>query len=441
MTTRTAEPPDCVIVATVLAIVALPVLRPAAPGNTAPVDLFVVIAVLMTGFWLARTRSRVGFPFVAAVTVAVLAGGTAPLLAPVPVSVSSSLLPLVQELWLLAWAATVFNVARTTQALQTLLHAWCAGAVGWVVVLFVGLGTGNHALTGITDRTGLRVALTMGDANYAADYFLVSWLLLVACGWPRNRPARWTCSAALAVAVFLTGSNGGILSLVLGYALLGLAATHRQWGAGPSLALAAGLLLVGLTSTMACGGLQQELVHDRLCVVHPSTLIERANTSSIEQVADSIGRADQSVGQRNALLTQTLRLSKTIPVSGLGPNSTRPALAREQVPLVKEAHNDYVAALVERGALGAAAIGILVLSVGLRVMPVIGARAGLGSVLPRPEALVLALVVMAIAGWFYEVLHTRHLWALLALVAAAGRHAATARRTLIGPPLDDWSTR
>jgi hypothetical protein len=39
-------------------------------------------------------------------------------------------------------------------------------------------------------------------------------------------------------------------------------------------------------------------------------------------------------------------------------------------------------------------------------------------VVPRPELLVAALAAIAVSAMFYEVLHFRHVWALLGLVAA-----------------------
>jgi hypothetical protein len=47
--------------------------------------------------------------------------------------------------------------------------------------------------------------------------------------------------------------------------------------------------------------------------------------------------------------------------------------------------------------------------------------------LPRPAALVAALVAMALAGAYYEVLHFRFVWLLLALMAAVGARWAPGR--------------
>jgi hypothetical protein len=49
---------NMVKVAICLAIWAMPLLRPAGPGNTAPADLFLGLAVLVTALWFA-SRSHV----------------------------------------------------------------------------------------------------------------------------------------------------------------------------------------------------------------------------------------------------------------------------------------------------------------------------------------------------------------------------------------------
>jgi len=90
------------------------------------------------------------------------------------------------------------------------------------------------------------------------------------------------------------------------------------------------------------------------------------------------------------------------------------------VLLVKEAHNDYFAALIERGPVGF--IGILLLVSGLLVRAVSASTrrlsAGFADVVVRPNALVGALVGTLLAMTVYELLHVRHVWAMFAIVAA-----------------------
>jgi O-antigen ligase len=105
---------------------------------------------------------------------------------------------------------------------------------------------------------------------------------------------------------------------------------------------------------------------------------------------------------------------------GEGPTSTIARLKARQAPFAKEAHNDYLAALVERGALGAVGIMLLVAAVCGRAWTV--ARrplvAGFAEVVPFTGPLVAAVAGTLVLGTVYEALHVRQVWALLGVVAA-----------------------
>jgi O-antigen ligase len=89
-------------------------------------------------------------------------------------------------------------------------------------------------------------------------------------------------------------------------------------------------------------------------------------------------------------------------------------------PFVKEAHDDYLAALLERGPLGL--IGLLLLVSGLVVRGIIVAKGrlsrGFETVIRHPHALLAAIVGSLVSSTVYELLHLRHLWVLFAFVAA-----------------------
>jgi len=89
-------------------------------------------------------------------------------------------------------------------------------------------------------------------------------------------------------------------------------------------------------------------------------------------------------------------------------------------PFVKEAHDDYLAALVERGALGFAALLLLGLGLAARTTFLAGTRLrnGFDAVVVKPHALVGALAGTIVAGTVYELLHVRHVWTLFAFIAA-----------------------
>jgi O-antigen ligase len=89
-------------------------------------------------------------------------------------------------------------------------------------------------------------------------------------------------------------------------------------------------------------------------------------------------------------------------------------------PYPKEAHDDYFAALLERGIVGA--LGLVILISGMLVRTGSLLRRGaepLGGVLRNPQALAAGVAGTMTTMAVYELLHVRHVWALFALVAVA----------------------
>ena len=107
-------------------------------------------------------------------------------------------------------------------------------------------------------------------------------------------------------------------------------------------------------------------------------------------------------------------------LAGTGPVSTKMRLQREGAPYVKEAHDDYLATLIERGLLGLLGLALLVASLGIKTFRTGTARLreGYREVLVRPHALVGAVAGTLVAGTVYELFHVRHVWALFAVPAA-----------------------
>ncbi|HEY4569262.1 MAG TPA: hypothetical protein VIH10_07345, partial [Kribbella sp.] len=146
---------------------------------------------------------------------------------------------------------------------------------------------------------------------------------------------------------------------------------------------------------------------------------ERA-AGSVPLLRDSFGRSSNSAGERATIVREGASLFLEGDAVGFGPARTKSTLAATQAPYVKEAHNDYLATLLERGLIGA--IGLLLLGIAVLVRCV---RLVVGDLpqryaelVPRPWLLAVIGPVMATAAGFYEVLHFRHLWTWLGLVAA-----------------------
>ena len=388
---------------TAAAIALLPLLKPSGPGNTSPVDLLVVLAVAAVAVWLVNSRRPIRLPFVGPVAVLVLTGSVATMLG--EFGWHAGAVSVVQDLLLLSWAAAVANAVRRPEVLAAVARVWVLAAVVWALLLVVGELAGIAALAGTSARDGTRASLTFGDPNYAANYFVVSVFLVMAARVPRGMLARVAALLLLVTAVAFTGSNGGILALATGV------------GAGLSITIGrrrSGVVVLTLIVTAA---------------VAASVLTTRVVSFGDVQSAalglgptgkDSIGRSDESTDSRKTILHEVLRLYREGPVLGRGPGSTKAALQQTGAPYVKEAHSDYTAVLAERGILGSFGLLLLVAVIAVRATSLVTRRLrpGFAEAVPAPAWLAAAMIAFAVSAAFYEVLHFRHMWALLGLVAA-----------------------
>ena len=267
-------------------------------------------------------------------------------------------------------------------------------------------------ISGVTARDGIRASFTLGDPNLAADYFLVGLLVARAAQRPRRTGWRWFTCGLIVVAIVLTLSNGGILALLVASTLGGLLRLARRRGMVAAAMVGAMLALAGGAA---------------VATINPHSYLLRLEEAS-PLVRDSIGRQAESGGSRATIAQESIRLWLTgDTLFGLGPGNTEATLRARQASYVKEAHDDYLASLLERGVLGAVALVLLIAAVAVRTYRV--SRLGAlppeyQAVIPRPELLAAAVIAVAVSAMFYETLHFRHVWALFGVIAAleiAGR--------------------
>jgi O-antigen ligase len=387
------------------AVIAMPLLRPSGPGNTGLVDLALVGAMFACALWASTGWHRLHVPYALPVGLTVAAGALALLVN--DVHLRQGMIALAQDVFVLAWAAAVATVGRERRMLDTLCRVWAYSATGWACVLIVAEAAGITWLSGISPVDGIRASFTLGDPNLAANYFLCGLLVMRACRRPRRTGWRWLACAVVITAIVLTLSNGGMLALLVATVLGALLRLARQ---GRFAAV------VVLGTVLAIGGGAAVLTVD----LHAR--VTRAEENS-PLVRDSIGRQAESSGSRAVLVREGVRLwlHGDTTLWGVGPANTATVLRATQSPYVKEAHDDYLATVLERGVLGAAALLLLIVGVGIRCRRITasdGIAPSLVDVVPRPELLVAALAAIAVSAMFYEVLHFRHVWALLGLVAA-----------------------
>jgi hypothetical protein len=382
----------------------LPFLAPAGPGNTAPADLGMAASLLVALLWTTREHLPVKLPYVLGVTGLVLGGAVAAIIAAAPVGVG---LVLAQDLFLLSWAAVLALGRHNVAILAAATHAWCRVAPVYACVMVTAYLIGLNVVAGVTAKDGVRAAYTFGDPNLAGNYLVVSLFMMAACQRPRSPGVRRLGYAVVVLAIAFTGSNGAFLTLLLGTMVcFTLSQLQRSTMAGVTALLVSALFV----------GTMVSLVMPR---VDLSALRDEAS-GSIPLLRDSFGRSGGSTSERSTINSEGLQVFLGGDATGVGPARTKATLESTQAPYVKEAHNDYLATLLERGLIGAVGLLVLGVSIAARCVRLVVDRlpAAYAEVVPRAWLLVAIAPVMATAGAFYEVLHFRHLWTWLGIVAA-----------------------
>jgi O-antigen ligase len=382
-----------------LGVCVLPVLTPRGPANLAPADMAFLLAIGASLLWAASTRAQLSLPYRAGVGAMVVAGLVSGLLGRWP---GPALLTVSQDLFLLAWAATLATVMRDAPAVGAVLRTWVWSSALWAVAFVA--ATSRTALASGSDAE--RVSFVFGDQNAAGLYLVLSLLVMVAAGWPRSRVARLAIGLVLLTATFYTGSLGALSGLLLGLSGGLVYSVRGRRGLVPAVAVAAALVLA--TASVAV-------------LVQRSDLIALAHESSNSLLRNSIGREAQSSSERAVLRGESFDLWRASDAIGSGPATTKNLLSATQAPYPKEAHNDWLATLIERGVLGTIGLLLLVGELALRGQRA-WARAHLDDALSRavarPGYLVGALMCLLAFSLTHEVLHDRSAWTLFGAVAA-----------------------
>lgn len=395
------------VVSIVVACAALPLLRPSGPGNTGAVDLALICAILVSLYFASSRSFRLKMPYAFPAALMVVAGSIAALTSHGgPGATSRSALALVQDVFVFGWAAAIATVGQDKRLLNVILKAISYSTVAWAGLLIFGELAGLTFITGINSRDGVRASLTFGDPNLAADFFICGLLVLRAAQLPRRRGWRFFCCTLIVVAIILTLSNGGMLALLIATFLGAMFSLVRRRG-----------VLAALTVTLLLGV---------AVVVATQTIDIKGWVTNVEQsdafIRDSLGRQAESSGSRSALAHEELTLwFHDDAILGYGPANTESTLQSTGATYVKEAHDDYLASVLERGILGATALVLLMIAVGVRARR-ISLTGGLSpemlELVPRPEILAAACIAIAFSAAFYETLHFRHVWAVFGIIAA-----------------------
>ena len=395
------------------ALITLPYLQPTGAGNTSPPDVAIIGAVGAVALWAYLSGELIRTPFGISVGLMILAGCISGILGPAlrglvgPLNVSypiNALVAVLQDLFLLCWCLALVNLARTAAALRVLLTAWVYGAAVAAALLIVGVAFGITALSGISVGNGVRAQGRFGDPNMAANFFVLSIFVLWSSSVPRRKWMRACLLALFVTAMVLTGSNGAFLNLGIGVTFVFLVEIRRRFGPMVAVLAVCLALLVGATATQ---------------IVNVADIQRAAKDSGIPVLRDWIGRSDSSASQRVTIVQEAWTLFQESGPLGAGPNATKSLLQDSLAPYPHQAHDDYLAAIVERGVEGGIALIVLICAIAFRASQALGGqlRPDFAKLVPRREPLIGALLGLAVAAAYYQVLHFRHLWALLAVIA------------------------
>jgi O-antigen ligase len=400
-------------------IALLPLLVPRGPGQSAPVDAVALLFVLFALGGLLWRGRPLQLPAKGALLLIMAASVVATVSS---LSLADSLLSLLIEAYLILLLVCVANdLGDDRRALRAALTVWAVAALVWAAVFisfhYQLLPQGlQQLLVENSKGGGARVAGASRNPNLAASYMMTSFFVLLASPWPRRRPARLAVAGCLLLAVYVTGSNGALLGLGAGVAVLAVAAclrgsrTLRQRLAVVGAAMVAGVVL--LTAALLVVGVPQVGVSD----VQAIASRERGGV-----FAGSLGRLDRSVGSRLTIWAQAWNGTGPRVLVGVGPDAA-PQIPVATRTLRRGLHNDYFAFLIERGVLGL--LGLLAFcAIVLRWSGRLLAAPPQDGADGRWKLAGLAGAVFAnlVLATSHESLHFRHLWLLFGLVWAASR--------------------
>jgi O-antigen ligase len=385
------------------AITLLPLLTPSATAvNLTVVDVGIALAIGGCFWWAMSTRARLKAPYALPVALTAIGGTLAAMRSVYPLVGGSAVM---QDLFLLAWAIALANLARSRETLLVITGAWCYTAFFWAAALVLAVAGGQTGVSGATHATGGRAPFTFGDENTGALYYAISLFVVLACRRPHNKVLRGVTVATILLAILFTGSLAGILGLLGAAVAISVAVAWQRHGFEHAVVVLCVAMLVATTG---------------LLLYRTSDLGRQASASQYAAIRYTIGRTDWSAGEREVLARETSNLYRSGDLFGIGPASTKRTLYALQAPYVREAHNDWTAALLERGllgALGAVALFVVVgfygIAVGMRPL-----REPFNSLVPAPWFLIGTLSVLLVFSVTHEALHDRTVWTLLGLLAA-----------------------
>jgi len=405
----------------VIAVCLAPVLVPPGPGRSALLDPFNVIALAAFAATMAIAHRSIQVPFAAPVILmsvgSLLATANA-------VNAPAALFTLIQDAYLYVWFVMLVNVVSGRGDLRLLRVAWVLAACGVAIIGLVGMAQhGADSMAAILNPKGFRAMGTFDQPDELADYLALSVFMALSLQGRFARLLKWGSIALILIAMAATKANGGLLSLSAGLVAMAIVGAWTR-GVSPEGWVATGLLAAGglLTVVWLIGGMG----------------LGASEISHLESHS-FLGRMGHSSEGREKIWQTLFRHYRQNPL-GIGPGNSRwqsVTIEERERPikghlvtfdsgadpfLSKEAHNDYIAYIVERGPL--ALLGMLMLRWQVFARLLKGWKNARATATDR--AAFGALTATMFGAWVcsclnantIETLHFRHVWLFLGLVCA-----------------------
>ena len=359
-------------------------IRPLLLQHAAVIDLInaVLLVFLIPLCWMDFTHLPAHYKSFAYATLAwILIGGIASITSLFPLQAFGYVL---KEIYLLV-LSTLFVVGlRELKGYTLFVEVWLYTS------LFEALATIAYYLT----LHPARSIGTFADPNMAADYLAIS--IIFAAGAPIDRVSKTLMLGVLIIALLLAGSIGALAALILVFIATSMLFLIRK----PTKRHAARLLFMA----------------SLLCIVFWGYLAMPSGAykelECLSPVIKPLEHIDISTNGHMSAIISAFRVWSLHPLTlGVGPGMLTFYKRELGLPNQSEAHNDFLASLVEKGMLGLLAL-LLMWWLLIKQSIILLMRGGFGRILAA------ALCLVALQTLQIELIHWRHIWLLIAAIFA-----------------------
>lgn len=393
----------------VIAALLVPTLQPTVPiEQVVIVDVVNAIAIAFFACIAFARKPRLDLPLIVPAGIILVGSMIAITNCESP---GKAALTLIQDFYLYAWFIALVAILKVRGDQRGLRIAWMwAANIAAGIGLYMLLTNGTTTFFKIFGAKGFRAVGLFNGPNELADYLMMSLFVVISLAGQSNSFVVWGSFLFQLLVLVATKSNGAMSGWFLGMALW---AFIRLYAKSRSLLV-----------TLATAGLLGAAVLSAWLMVAEYGL---GNSFENLKKQSFMGRLDKSAEGREVIWHRLFQRYAESPL-GIGPgNSSEQRLTmghseRRKSNRSKEAHNDYLGYLVERGPLGLLGFAMVVVlpfaavARGFRKVADPAWRSGTGGAIAA--ALAGGLVATTFHSLTMEKLHFRHYWLFLAITFA-----------------------